>query len=336
MKERARKHRKLLERGTHPNRIMQNAFNKYGLSSFSISVVETIKDKTLLTEREFYWAEHFNVFDKRFGFNLCSIVENQWSSLETHSKNKRIQDGKGEKNANAKLTEAQVKSICQKLNEQFEGADIFYDDIAKPLGVVANTISAIKTGVRWGNVSVKYLNPLICASWNDSCKKKWGVSTDFKYEKPPSKRSLLRNKPPANKDEVNKRRAAALMGEKNPNVKLTEEDIKYICRKLNEQFEGADIVYSDIANPFGVTRSTIASIKTGVLWGNVSVKYLNPLICESWRDSYKKKWFPKEGTKHVLEPLTLHNLLKRNSHTKKPQIFNLGFFILHSSCHIRT
>ena len=55
LRSRFYQHSKELSSGSHHNRFLQNAFNKYGESAFVFSVLEFVKDKTKLVEREQYW-----------------------------------------------------------------------------------------------------------------------------------------------------------------------------------------------------------------------------------------------------------------------------------------
>lgn len=67
--ERRKAHLKALKRGNHYNRYLQKSFDKYGVTSFSFSVIEETDE---LDEREMYWIKHFNSVDCSFGYNLTS------------------------------------------------------------------------------------------------------------------------------------------------------------------------------------------------------------------------------------------------------------------------
>ena len=47
-----------LRKGSHKNKYLQNAFNKYGESSLTFSVIEEIKYTTILIIREQYWIDN--------------------------------------------------------------------------------------------------------------------------------------------------------------------------------------------------------------------------------------------------------------------------------------
>ena len=68
IKKRWHDHLQNLRQGTHINRHMQSAFQKYGKSAFSFSVIEEC-DASLLNEREQYWIAQYQTFGP-LGYNL--------------------------------------------------------------------------------------------------------------------------------------------------------------------------------------------------------------------------------------------------------------------------
>lgn len=59
-------HRYELRKGTHCNRKLQNAWNKYGTLEFEL--LEIVPDVSQLLEREQYWIDRLNTF--RDGYNM--------------------------------------------------------------------------------------------------------------------------------------------------------------------------------------------------------------------------------------------------------------------------
>lgn len=155
IKGRAQEHRRALEKGIHNNRIMQNNFNKYGQKKFIIKVVEEIKDTKKLTNRENYWANYYNSFDKNKGFNICPIKSSVISNSSFSQK------FIGSLNGGSKLTEKDVIFICDLLNQD----SLTYVEIAKKFGVTYKAISHIKNGRNWRHISEKYLNEKIKGEW---------------------------------------------------------------------------------------------------------------------------------------------------------------------------
>lgn len=67
--KRWREHLYFLERTQHPNRKLQNSWNKYGDNNFLFFVVEKVSDKNNLIPREQYWIDNLMAFKN--GFNEC-------------------------------------------------------------------------------------------------------------------------------------------------------------------------------------------------------------------------------------------------------------------------
>lgn len=64
-------HRNMLRKGTHHNKHLQSAWNKYGESSFQFVLIESAPRENLL-EREQWWIEYYQVCNDTFGFNLST------------------------------------------------------------------------------------------------------------------------------------------------------------------------------------------------------------------------------------------------------------------------
>lgn len=57
LSKRISNHKSDLQRGTHKNPILQNVFNKYGIDKLSFEVIEIVKDKNKLIEREQHYID---------------------------------------------------------------------------------------------------------------------------------------------------------------------------------------------------------------------------------------------------------------------------------------
>lgn len=122
MHKRRISHYNCLRRGVHNNVKLQNAFNKYGESNFTFSVIECIKDKSNLIEREQVWLDFFKP-----EYNICPSANKLIVSEETklrlslsHIGNKHTEESKkkigaaskGNKyRAGVKLSEEHKKAI---------------------------------------------------------------------------------------------------------------------------------------------------------------------------------------------------------------------------------
>lgn len=61
-------HKNKLLNGKHKNQHLQTSFNKYGLDSFTFSILEECSEE-LLCLREKYWIEKLKSYDKKYGYN---------------------------------------------------------------------------------------------------------------------------------------------------------------------------------------------------------------------------------------------------------------------------
>ncbi len=66
-------HRHALNKGNHPNRKLQHAWNKYGKKAFTFEILEIVLIPELLTAREQHYFDTLKPFGKR-GFNLVPVA----------------------------------------------------------------------------------------------------------------------------------------------------------------------------------------------------------------------------------------------------------------------
>lgn len=67
-------HRATLNKGTHDNKVLQEAWNLYGKEAFSFEILEIILDKDLRIQREQYWMDFYNSVKE--GFNMGTSAVN--------------------------------------------------------------------------------------------------------------------------------------------------------------------------------------------------------------------------------------------------------------------
>lgn len=80
-------HLNQLRRGAHPNKRLQNAWQKYGSEAFVFSVIEYVADKASLISREQHWMDALNVV--MAGYNIAPKAGSQLGmkhSAETRAK----------------------------------------------------------------------------------------------------------------------------------------------------------------------------------------------------------------------------------------------------------
>lgn len=85
-KSRWRNHMKLLRKGAHNNKHLQNSFIKYGEDKFEFSILEIISDKNSILDREQYYIDTLNVCNPNIGYNLEIDVHKQVISSSVKQK----------------------------------------------------------------------------------------------------------------------------------------------------------------------------------------------------------------------------------------------------------
>ena len=68
-------HLSTLKKNKHPNKYLQNSFNKYGIESFEFSIIEELCAEKCIN-REQYWIDFYKATEKEFGYNICPIAGN--------------------------------------------------------------------------------------------------------------------------------------------------------------------------------------------------------------------------------------------------------------------
>lgn len=90
-------HLSTLRRGVHKNSHLQYAYDKYGISNFTISIIEEVPTDELI-ERETYWIEKLKANDRAFGYNKRIHTDNNVGitlSDETRRRISASRTGKG-------------------------------------------------------------------------------------------------------------------------------------------------------------------------------------------------------------------------------------------------
>lgn len=70
--KRQQEHFNLLKRNKHPNNYLQNAWNKYGSSSFIFELLE-VTETNIIIEREQYYLDMLHPFGDT-GYNICKVA----------------------------------------------------------------------------------------------------------------------------------------------------------------------------------------------------------------------------------------------------------------------
>jgi len=186
--KRWRKHIKIAAIGSKDKSfsIIHAAIQKYGIDSFSISILEELVDETSALEREVYWValhkSNIRRYGDDFGYNLTdggegvsgythtesaklkcatykkthpnTVASNRKISQAnknitfTQSHRDKLSDaGRGEHNTNAKLDASKVSIIKELLRNGTSQIEI-----AKQFGISEGTVHYIKIGKRWAHI----------------------------------------------------------------------------------------------------------------------------------------------------------------------------------------
>lgn len=82
-------HRYTLSKGTHPNRHLQNAWNKYGASAFVFEVLEEVEEDRLL-EREQYYLDQ--LFENGNHYNVTPAAGSHLGAKRSPESRKRLSE----------------------------------------------------------------------------------------------------------------------------------------------------------------------------------------------------------------------------------------------------
>lgn len=86
-------HKRQLKKGIHPNRFLQNAWNKYGANAFDFSVLELVADVNNLLEREQIWIDETKCFEKSIGYNLSPTANSILGYKFSDEQKARVSNG---------------------------------------------------------------------------------------------------------------------------------------------------------------------------------------------------------------------------------------------------
>lgn len=88
-KIRWRDHLSYLKSGKHHNILLQRAWIKHW-DNFKFKILEFVSDKSKLPERETYWIQKLNAFDKKFGYNILVTGGSRYGMKNSEVHNEKI------------------------------------------------------------------------------------------------------------------------------------------------------------------------------------------------------------------------------------------------------
>ena len=161
VRERWNEHKRELNKNKHHSIHLQRAWDKYGEESFTFSLIEECNENDTLAREQFY-LDLLKPYDKNKGYNISKDASAPMKGRK-HSKEtmKILADDlanrdiltwlRGENQPNSKLTDDDIIEIKKMIYEGFKICDI-----AELFGVKPNTITQIKTGIRWTHIETPY------------------------------------------------------------------------------------------------------------------------------------------------------------------------------------
>ena len=79
-------HIRKLRNNSHPNSHLQSAFNLYQEDSFIFSIIEEIKDDSIILDREKYYIKEYKAYNRELGYNIEVDPYKQEVAEETKQK----------------------------------------------------------------------------------------------------------------------------------------------------------------------------------------------------------------------------------------------------------
>lgn len=72
--KRFKTHISRLNRNVHHSSYLQNTFNKYGITNLNFEIIEILDNSSIQVQREQYWMDRLQSYDKQYGYNVCKIA----------------------------------------------------------------------------------------------------------------------------------------------------------------------------------------------------------------------------------------------------------------------
>ena len=87
-RKRVNQHFRALKNNKHCSIYLQNSFNKHGIDSYYVEILEIVSKETIC-DREIYWIEYYKSYDKELGYNILVNAPSPWygKRSEKHCKN---------------------------------------------------------------------------------------------------------------------------------------------------------------------------------------------------------------------------------------------------------
>lgn len=81
-------------RGNDKQRLIGKALEKYGLENFDVLILEKNINLEDLDEREQYWMDYYNSYDKNIGYNICREASTTRGFVHSEETKKKISEAR--------------------------------------------------------------------------------------------------------------------------------------------------------------------------------------------------------------------------------------------------
>lgn len=251
-KRRQRKHKERLNKNTHYNTYLQNAWNKYGADSFAFEILEEINTDEELIPAEQKWIDEAKAYDREHGYNVCPTAGSRLGRRQTDETKEKISKAfKGERHPfyGKHLT----KEHRRKISESNKGKKAWNKGLKMPDEVVeANRIrNTGKNHPQYGkkrseSVRKKISDTLMGHEISQETREKLRAANTGKKLSENTKQKLRNSS-----REYNRSRSHL-------NIEAIRE-IRRMCK------EGTK-TQTEIGALFGISQSTVAAIKHHRIW----------------------------------------------------------------------
>ena len=97
--KRKREHFYNLKNNKHPNKKLQNAFNKYGYDCFEFKIIEIVDDENILLDREQWYINQLNPI-----YNICKVAGSSFGLKRSQETKNKIRIANDKSNDNTGIT----------------------------------------------------------------------------------------------------------------------------------------------------------------------------------------------------------------------------------------
>ena len=269
-------HKSDLKNNKHDNSYLQNSWNKHGKDNFEFIILEVVKDKEKLIEREQHWLDKTKCCKRKIGYNIYSIAGSSLGMRHSEEHKKKMSDAQKKRYENGckspMLGRSHSEETKQKMSDTTKKQ--YEDGFKHPMlgknhsEETKKNMSLAKSGENnsfYGkNHSKEAKQKISEAGKGRKCtgktKKKLSNATSGKnnpfYGKNHTEESRLK---------IGRASKGRNIGEKNDNSKLNNKQVRIIKWLL----KNSDMLQREIGEIFSIKQTTVSSIKAEKTWKHI-------------------------------------------------------------------